>query len=194
MQRASITREHIRNAVASHARQSADSGDGPALILAAVLVPVICGPDGLAILLTRRTDTVETHKGQIAFPGGMVDETDRDRVHTALREAEEELGIPPEGVETIGMLDDLSTPTGFSITPVVGLLEALPKLRLSEAEVAEAFTVPMAFFADPANAEMERRTFRGVSRDVWTYRYEDRVIWGATGTIIHRFMDTLLGR
>lgn len=177
-----------------HARQTADPGDGPPLTAAAVLVPVVATPHGLSLLLTLRTDTVETHKGQIAFPGGMVDETDRDRVHTAVREAEEELGIPPEAVETIGMLDDLSTPTGFTITPVVGLLNAVPPLRLSQAEVAEAFTVPLSFFADPDNAERELRVFRGVTREVWTYRYAGRIIWGATGTIIHRFMDTLLSR
>ncbi len=189
-----MTIEHIRRAVAMHARVAADPGDGPPLIAAAVLLPVVCAGHEPSLLLTRRTDTVETHKGQIAFPGGMVDETDRDRVHTAVREAEEELGIPPGAVETIGMLDDLSTPTGFTITPVVGLLRTLPALRLSQAEVAEAFTVPLSFFADPANAERELRVFRGVTREVWTYRYEGRVIWGATGTIIHRFMDTLLSR
>lgn len=186
-----FTIEQIRKAVASHARQAFDKGDGPALILAAVLVPVVPGPDGLCLLLTRRTEKVETHKGQIAFPGGMVDETDRDRIHTAVREAEEELGIPPATVEPIGMLDDLPTPTGFCITPVVGLLPSLPPLHLSPGEVAEAFTVPLAFLADPANAVAEQRVFRGVSREVWSYRFGDRIIWGATGTIIHRFMETI---
>jgi 8-oxo-dGTP pyrophosphatase MutT (NUDIX family) len=189
-----ITIRHIRTAVGSHARQAAEAGDGPALISAAVLVPVVSTPDGLCLLLTRRTETVETHKGQIAFPGGMVDETDRDRVHTAVREAEEELGIPPSMVEPIGMLDDLPTPTGFCITPVVGLVQSLPDLHLSPGEVAEAFTVPLAFFADPANAVVEERIFRGVTREIWSYRFGDRVIWGATGTIIHRFMETLRGR
>lgn len=187
-----FTIERIRIAVASHSRQAVDTAEEPAIISAAVLVPVICGPDGPCILLTRRTETVETHKGQIAFPGGVVDETDSDRVHTAMREAEEELGILPSMVEPIGMLDDLSTPTGFCITPVVGILRSLPPLRLSPGEVAEAFTVPLAFFADPANAVVEQRIFRGVSRQVWSYRFGEHTIWGATGTIIHRFMDVLL--
>ena len=188
----SITPDQIRHAVATHARRPAiDDGSAAPLILAAVLVPIVQEPHGLSVLLTRRTETVETHKGQIAFPGGMVDETDRDRVHTAVREAEEELGIPPASVEILGMLDDLTTPTGFCITPVVGFLSHLPPLLLSPGEVAEAFTVPLAFFADPANAEMERRSFRGEAREVWTYRYGGHVIWGATGTIIHRFMDIL---
>lgn len=187
-----LTPDLIRAAVANHARRPAmDDDPGAPLLAAAVLIPVIQDGRDLSVLLTRRTDTVETHKGQIAFPGGMVDETDRDRVHTAVREAEEELGIPPASVEMLGMLDDLTTPTGFCITPVVGFLSHLPPLLLSPGEVAEAFTVPLAFFADPANAEMERRSFRGEAREVWTYRYGGHVIWGATGTIIHRFMDIL---
>ncbi len=187
-----LTPALIRTAVANHARRSAiDDGSGDPLLSAAVLVPIVQEYQGLSLLLTRRTDTVETHKGQIAFPGGMVDETDRDRVHTAVREAEEELGIPPEAVEMLGVLDDLTTPTGFCITPVVGLLSHLPDLRLSPGEVAEAFTVPLAFFADPGHAEMEHRTVRGEVREIWTYRYGPYVIWGATGTIIHRFMDIL---
>lgn len=187
-----ITPTLIRSAIAGHTRCPArDDGSGVPLLSAAVLVPVVQEHEGLALLLTRRTDTVETHKGQIAFPGGMVDGTDRDLVHTAVREADEELGISPRAVEIVGMLDDLTTPTGFCITPVVGLLTHLPPLRLSTAEVAEAFTVPLMFFADPAHAEMEERIVRGEHRQIWTYRYGDRVIWGATGTIIHRFMDIL---
>ena len=166
---------------------------GPGLTDAGVLVPVLLHTDEPLLLFTRRTDRVETHKGQDAFPGGMVDETDLDRVHTAVREAEEELGIPPAMVEPVGMLDDLATPTGFCITPVVGILRSLPPLRLSPGEVAEAFTVPLAFFADPANAMAEQRVFHGVPRKIWSYNFDDRVIWGATGTIIHRFMDTVLG-
>lgn len=187
-----ITPTLIRHAVATHARRPAiEDGGAVPLISAAVLVPIVQEHHGLSLLLTRRTETVETHKGQIAFPGGMVDGADRDRVHTAVREAEEELGIPPASVEMLGMLDDLTTPTGFCITPVVGLLSHLPPLQLSPGEVAEAFMVPLAFFADPGNAEMERRSIRGAVREVWTYRYGGHVIWGATGTIIHRFMDIL---
>lgn len=168
-----------------------DDCSGEPLLSAAVLIPIIQEDGELSVLLTLRTDTVETHKGQIAFPGGMVDRTDRDRVHTAVREAEEELGIPPASVEVLGMLDDLTTPTGFCITPVVGLLAHLPALRLSPGEVAEAFTVPLAFFADPAHATMEIRTVRGAPREIWTYQYGTYVIWGATGTIMHRFMAIL---
>ena len=187
-----LTPDLIRAAVANHARRPAmDDDPGAPLLAAAVLIPVIQDGRDLSVLLTRRTDTVETHKGQIAFPGGMVDVTDRDRVHTAVREADEELGIPPSSVEILGMLDDLTTPTGFCITPVVGLLPHLPALRLSPGEVAEAFTVPLAFFADPAHASMEIRSVRGAPREIWTYQYGDYVIWGATGTIIHRFMAIL---
>lgn len=189
-----ITIEHIRSTVAGYQRkvQNRSSG-GTDLIDAAVLIPVVREGDVLSIILTRRTDSVETHKGQIAFPGGIVDPGDRDRVHTALREAEEELGILPSAVEAVGLLDDLSTPTGFCITPVVGILKEMPPMHPNPGEVAEAFAVPLTFFADPRNARRESRTFNGVTREVWTYVYAGRIIWGATGTIIHRMMAVLNG-
>lgn len=189
-----ITIEHIRSTLAGYQRKTPDPlFTGTGLTEAAVLVPVVSHGNALSLILTRRTDSVETHKGQIAFPGGIVDAGDRDMVHTALRETEEELGIPPSAVETIGMLDDLSTPTGFSITPVVGVLRVMPPMRPNPGEVAEAFTVPLDFFADPANAHKESRTFDGRTREVWTYVYDGRIIWGATGTIIHRMMAVLNG-
>jgi 8-oxo-dGTP pyrophosphatase MutT (NUDIX family) len=189
-----ITIEHIRTTVAGYQRKAHNrSSGGRDLIEAAVLVPVVREGDVLSIILTRRTDNVETHKGQIAFPGGIVDPGDRDRVHTALREAEEELGILPSAVETVGSLDDLSTPTGFCITPVVGILTAMPPMYPNPAEVAEAFTVPLTFFATPENAHKESRTFNGMTREVWSYVYDGRVIWGATGTIIRRMMAVLNG-
>jgi 8-oxo-dGTP pyrophosphatase MutT (NUDIX family) len=190
-----ITIEHIRSTVAGYQRKTQMTSLGePGLIEAAVLVPVVKEGDMLSLILTRRTDSVETHKGQIAFPGGIVDPDDRDRVHTALREAEEELGIPPSVVETVGFLDDLFTPTGFCITPVVGILQTMPALHPNPGEVAEAFTVPVTFFADPGNAQMEYRTVGSTTREVWTYVYGGRVIWGATGTIIHRMMAVLNGQ
>ena len=189
-----ITIEQIRSTIAGYQRKTPDPlFPGGGLTEAAVLVPVVRDGETLSLILTRRTDSVETHKGQISFPGGIVDAGDRDMVHTALREAEEELGILPSAVETIGMLDDLSTPTGFCITPVVGLLQAMPPICPNPDEVAETFTVPLEFFADAANAHKEIRTFDGRSREVWTYVYDGRIIWGATGTIIHRMMAVLNG-
>jgi 8-oxo-dGTP pyrophosphatase MutT (NUDIX family) len=157
---------------------------------AAVLVPVIWTGE-YELLFTKRTETVETHKGQISFPGGMVDSGDRDIVHTALREASEELGIQEGMVSVEGTLDDLPTPSGFVITPVVGIIDALPVLSLNLREVAEAFHLPLAFFADPAAGRLEMREFRGAQREVWFYEHGSHVIWGATAMIVRSLLKSL---
>ena len=158
---------------------------------AGVLVPLILGEGGADLLFTRRTDHVETHKGQISFPGGMVDEVDADIVHTALREAEEELGIGADLIDVRGILDDHAVPSGFIITPVVGILDALPLLRPNPQEVAEAFTVPFGFFCNPANGRSELREYRGERREVWFYEHGEHIIWGATAMIVRSLLLTL---
>jgi 8-oxo-dGTP pyrophosphatase MutT (NUDIX family) len=155
---------------------------------AAVLVPVLAGETGPELLLTKRTLDVETHKGQISFPGGMRDRADTSHEATALRETEEELGIAPSHIEILGLLDDIATPTGFVITPVVGLLETLPPLAPNSAEVAEAFTVPWSIFLDPANGRTEVREFMGERRTIWFYDTGRHIIWGATASIIHALL------
>jgi len=187
-----VTSENIRIVLQSYERSAERTVlKRDDLIHAAVLVPIVYGGDEPALLLTQRTERVETHKGHIAFPGGMVDPDDRDRTHTALREAEEELGIPASAVEICGVLDDLATPTGFVITPVVGLLRERPQIQRNEEEVADAFYVPLSFFADPSHAEHEFRQVGGTQREIWTYRYNGRVIWGATAAVIRRMMAVL---
>ncbi len=158
---------------------------------AGVLVPLILGVEGVDLLFTRRTDHVETHKGQISFPGGMVDEGDADIVQTALREAEEELGIGSKLIGIKGILDDLAVPSGFIITPVVGILNALPLLTPNPQEVAEAFTVPLAFFCNPANGRSELREYRGGRREVWFYDHGEHIIWGATAMIVRSLLLSL---
>ena len=155
---------------------------------AGVLVPVVSADTGPELLFTRRTELVETHKGQISFPGGMADEEDADIVATALREFEEELGVRRHVVEVLGLLDDLPTPTGFVITPVVGILSKVPELSPNDDEVAEVFRVPLSFFAVRDNGRMEIREFRGTSHEVWFYEYSGRTIWGVTAAIIRLFL------
>jgi 8-oxo-dGTP pyrophosphatase MutT (NUDIX family) len=121
----------------------------------------------------------------------MADEGDGSPAATALRETEEELGIHPSLIELVGVLDELPTPTGFVITPVVGLLKMLPPLTPNPAEVAEAFTVPWDVFLDPANARMELREFRGEQREIWFYDTGRHVVWGATAMIIHALLSRL---
>ena len=158
---------------------------------AGVLVPLILGAGRPDLLFTRRTDHVETHKGQISFPGGTVDEGDADIVHTALREAEEELGIGANLIDIRGILDDHAVPSGFIITPVVGILDALPLLTPNPQEVAEAFTVPFGFFCNPANGRSELREYRGGRREVWFYEHGGHIIWGATAMIVRSLLLTL---
>jgi 8-oxo-dGTP pyrophosphatase MutT (NUDIX family) len=158
---------------------------------AGVLVPLILNGGGTELLFTRRTDHVETHKGQISFPGGMSDEGDEDIVQTALRETEEELGIGASHVEIRGILDDLAVPSGFIITPVVGVLSGLPPLRPNPQEVAEAFTVPVGFFCDTRNGRSELRDFRGAKREVWFYQHGEHNIWGATAMIVRSLLLTM---
>ncbi len=158
---------------------------------AAVLVPIVRSTDTYELLFTKRTEFVETHKGQISFPGGMVDDHDPDVVYAALREAHEEVGIPVTAVETVGLLDDLPTPTGFIITPVVGIIENLPQLRVNNIEVEEVFHVPLMFFADPSKGRMETREFQGRQREVWYYDSTEHTIWGATAMIIRSLLKKI---
>lgn len=165
--------------------------DIPGYHKSAVLVPLIFDSDVVQLLLTKRTDLVETHKGQIAFPGGMVDEGDLDIVHTALRETEEELGISAAGIETVGILDDMFTPSGFIISPVVGVLRGQPSLRINRMEVAETFQVPFGFFAESGSGRFEMREVLGRKREVWFYEYGTHVIWGATAMIIRELLKKI---
>jgi 8-oxo-dGTP pyrophosphatase MutT (NUDIX family) len=149
------------------------------------------GDSDIEFLLTRRTETVETHRGQVAFPGGMVAQGDGSAERTALRETEEELGIPPSQIEILGLVDELATPSGFLITPVAGFVHGPLVLRPNPQEVAEVFRVPLSFFADPAHGRRETRIVHGEEREVWFYEFGGRSIWGATAWIIRRILSHL---
>ena len=158
---------------------------------ASVLVPIVLGTGDPKLLFTKRTELVETHKGQVSFPGGMMDPDDGDVVRTALREAWEEVGIPATAVEVVGILDDLPTPTGFVITPVVGILETPLLLSPNLDEVADVFQVPLSFFADSRNGRTELREFRGTKLEVWYYESGSHTIWGATAMIVRSLLKRL---
>ncbi len=139
-------------------------------------------------LLTRRTHDVEHHKGQISFPGGAVDAGDRDLVATALRESNEEVGLPTQGIEILGVGDDISVPSGFVITPVVGYVKHLPPLKINASEVESVIEVPLSFFAEPANRRVVKMMRNGELRDVYFYNFGETEIWGATAAIIESFL------
>lgn len=154
------------------------------LVPAAVLVALVEGPEGESVLLTRRTAHLRDHGGQISFPGGRVDAEDPDVRATALREAEEEVGLHPRDVEVIGYLPPIPVVTGFAISPVVGIVPVLPVLRPHPGEVAEAFLVPLTFLADPRNLQTGTRRAGGLELPVRAWDYAGRRIWGATAQIL----------
>lgn len=157
---------------------------------AAVLVPVVVR-ENLAVLLTRRTDHLHHHPGQISFPGGRVEDTDVSAVMTALRETEEEIGLDPDRIELLGELPEYCTGTGFRVTPVVGLVHPPFELTLDSFEVAEAFEVPLAHFLDPANHQRHSMEYQGRMRQYYAMPYDEYFIWGATAGILvslYRFL------
>ncbi|MEN3974645.1 CoA pyrophosphatase [Emcibacter sp. SYSU 3D8] len=160
---------------------------------AAVLVPVIDRDGGATVLLTLRTDHLSSHPGQVAFPGGRVDDTDRDPVDTALRETWEEIGLDRSFIDIVGALDTYETGTGFSITPVVGLVRPGFSLTLQVDEVAQVFEVPLDFFLDPANHQRESREWRGAMRHYYVMPYDGHHIWGATAGILVNLYNKLKG-
>lgn len=160
---------------------------------ASVLVPLVDRPQGFSILLTQRTEHLKRHAGQIAFPGGRMDEGDADEVATALREAEEEIGLDRIHVEPVGRLDRYITRTGFTVTPVVSLVEPKFTLRLDPNEVDDAFEVPLDFILDPANRQTESYDFQGVTRYFYVFRYERRNIWGATAGMLVNLAEIFAG-
>lgn len=154
------------------------------LVPAAVLVPLIARPGGLAVLLTLRAAGLADHAGQIGFPGGRMEAGDDGPIAAALRETEEEVGIPPHLIEVLGCLPEFATGTGFAVTPVVGLVRPTFRLRLAAEEVADAFEVPLAFVLDAANHRTETAVLRGAARTYYVLAYEQRRIWGATAAML----------
>jgi 8-oxo-dGTP pyrophosphatase MutT (NUDIX family) len=150
---------------------------------AAVLVPVVDHPQP-TVLLTQRSAHLNDHAGQISFPGGKIDATDVSPLDTALREAEEEIGLDREFIEPIGYLDLYGTSFGFRILPAVALVKPGFKLRINHSEVDDAFEVPLAFLMNPANHQTHSKEFRGVERTYYAMPYEERYIWGATAGIL----------
>jgi 8-oxo-dGTP pyrophosphatase MutT (NUDIX family) len=153
------------------------------LASAAVLIPIVVRAE-LTVLLTQRTEGLRRHAGQIAFPGGRMEPTDRDAIATALRETQEEIGLDPSFVEPLGYLDAYRTGTGFRIFPVVGLVREGFTLKLDAREVADAFEVPLAFLMNADNHRTETRAWRGQERRFYAMPFEQRYIWGATAGIM----------
>jgi len=160
---------------------------------AAVLVPIVLGANP-GVLLTKRTAHLTRHAGQVAFPGGRIDPGDRDAVAAALREAEEEIGLSPGQVEVLGSMPDYVTGTGFTVTPVLGLVTPGFEPAPSAAEVAAVFELPLSVLLDPSAPQRRRMEFRGRMREFWVWPHPDHYIWGATAAILVHLAHKLRGQ
>lgn len=193
-----ITKEFIRNKLSEADRSHAET-DGYAEIpihpdvhlkCAAVLVPLVFFQNEWHVLYTRRTDRVESHKGQVSFPGGACDEGETTPEETALREADEEIGIHPQDVNVIGKLSRMVTISKFRVTPVVGVISFPYAFKTSGAEVARVFTMPLMWLANRNN--YWEFSMPGTDRSVIVYHpYDGELLWGATARMTVNFLKIL---
>ena len=160
---------------------------------AGVLIGIEERPGGLAVLLTKRASHLRNHPGQIAFPGGKMDAGDADATAAALREAEEEVGLPRASVAVLGAMAAHETVTGFLVTPVIGRILAPFTPRPEAGEVDEVFSVPLAHFADPANFRIEGRRWLGQTRRYYVVPWGPYYVWGATARILRALADRMAG-
>lgn len=168
-------------------------GKNADLLPAAVLIPIVVRASGLTVLLTQRTNHLRDHAGQVSFPGGRCEPDDASPAATALREAEEEVGLDPRQVEILGTLNRYQTGTGFTITPVVGLVMPPLDLKLDDFEVADVFEPPLTFLLDPDNFRRDRVEVRGTAHEYWAVPWQERYIWGATAGMLVNLRRCLLG-
>jgi len=163
--------------------------EGRKLRPAAVLIAIADAPGGAEVILTKRASHLKHHPGQIAFPGGKLDDGDADLVSAALREAEEEIGLPRDLVSVLELMPIHETVTSYEVTPVIAVLngdfDPVPELG----EVAEIFRVPLAFLMDPSAYRVERRRWRGVWRQFYVVPYGPYYIWGATARMLKSLAD-----
>ena len=158
---------------------------------AAVLCGIVERSAGLSVVLTKRPDTMKEHAGQIAFPGGKVDKTDADTVAAALREAEEEIGLPAHLARVLGEIDPYETGTGFRVVPVVATIDPDFVFRPDPREVDDVFEVPLDFLMNPANLRRHSGVWGGKKRQYYAMPWQERYIWGATAGMLKSLSDRI---
>jgi 8-oxo-dGTP pyrophosphatase MutT (NUDIX family) len=166
----------------------------PGLRDAAVLIPVVDHGDEANVLLTKRTQKMRSHSGQVAFPGGAIDPTDASPEDAALRETTEEIGLGAADIEIIGRMPDYVSGSGYRIAPVLGIVRPDYLLTINEDEVDDAFEVPLSFLMDPANHRHESRLWQEKERFYYTMPYGERFIWGVTAGIIRTLYERLYAK
>ena len=189
--------DRVRQALAGSGAASSDYDLDPGVTLpegrrlrpAAVLMPIIETGHGGRVILTKRSARLKHHPGQVAFPGGRIDDGDADAAAAARRESHEEIGLDPANVEILGQLPPHETVTGYSVTPFVGRVQALFTPVPEAGEVAEVFCVPLAFLIDPRSYRVERRRWRGTWRAYYVAPYGPYYIWGATARMLKGLAD-----
>ena len=185
---ASSPPEIVKEALAQRVAQTLAD---PSLTPAAVLLTLYSKDGEYCILLHKRSEQVEYHKGEISFPGGTQDKEDRYPLDTALRETEEEMGILREDVTILGELDEVATNSGFLIRVYVGTIDYPYPFKPSNLEIAEVLEVPIAVLQDPANRRAESRWDHGQLTTSYAYAYKDHLIFGATARILQQFLELL---
>lgn len=164
---------------------------------ASVLIGLVSRDDGLRVLLTQRAMHLNKHAGQISFPGGRYEVTDRDEIATALREAHEEIGLEPKRVEVLGALPTYTTVTHFMVTPVIGIVDPPAAFQPDPNEVDEIFEIPLGFLMSPANHQRRRLEWEGQTRDILSMPWQDpqaqteRFVWGATAAMLRNLYRLL---
>jgi len=158
---------------------------------AAVLIPVVDRREGASVILTKRTEKLRSHSGQIAFPGGRLDPTDPTPEHAALRETEEEIGLAPAYIEVVGRMPDYVSGSGFRIAPILSVVRPDFSLSINPDEVDDAFEVPLAFLMDPRNHTRASRVWEEKERYFYTMPFGERYIWGVTAGIIRTLYERL---
>jgi len=189
-----VTREHLRDRLHIKAEPPIRGDDAAAsddMLPAAVLIGLVDRGTGPTVLLTKRTDHLKDHAGQICFPGGRIEPDDASVEAAALREAEEEIGLAPKKVDILQRLPPYDTTTGFRIHPVVGWIEPPVTFALDAFEVAEVFELPLTFILDPANHQRQSHIRGEERRSYYVLPYEGRFIWGATAGMLVNFSKLL---
>lgn len=181
-----LMKEELRRLLSSRARRKISL---PGCSLSAVLVPIYYSEEQYHVVFTKRTERIKAHRGEISFPGGAYETSDKTLLDTALRESTEEIGLSPGKVEILGALDDTATnSSGYIISPFLGLIPWPYAFQVDRRETEEVFTVPIPTLLEPGCLRIETRIVRGIPREVYFYHYRERVIWGATAKILNQFL------